>query len=472
MQLYVSNKVYIAEATKEVFRWCKDNLEFPNPEYAKKQNMGLWTGNTEPMIVLWERKGDMAILPYGCLEPFRQHFGIPRNEVKYKSKKTERQPIDYQSSISLFNYQQDVLANAPAFRSGVIIMPCGSGKTQTALEIVARYKSRVLWLTHTQDLLEQSKERALSCYGIDPATMGVISEGKVNVGTSITFATVQTMSNIDLEPYKDYWDVIIVDECHRAVGTPTKLMMFYRVVSKLYAYVKIGLTATPTRNDGLERCMFALLGPTLYTVPESAVAANTVPIKVCVISDSSYNPDPVEISKPDGTLDNNKIMQTLCHCDKRNQHIADLVTQMNNSGKTCLVLSDRVEHLRILRSLVGEEHTKQVMAKGGNMAAKAERKECIEKLKTKELRCLFATYMLAKEGLDIPTLDCVIFATPKKDRIAIIQSCGRVGRKAGGKSCGIVLDIVDEEFPTFQRYFSRRKSIYKSKKYEVYYAKS
>ena len=43
MQLYVSNKVYVAEATKEVFRWCKDNLEFPNPEFSKKQNMGLWT---------------------------------------------------------------------------------------------------------------------------------------------------------------------------------------------------------------------------------------------------------------------------------------------------------------------------------------------------------------------------------------------------------------------------------------------
>lgn len=472
MQLYVSNKVCVDEATEEVYKWCKQNLEFPNPEFSKKQNMGFWVGNIEPTIVLWERKGNTAILPYGCLESFRQHFGIPRSEIKYRRKKTHSEPIDYKSNIQLFDYQQEVLENAPAFRSGVIIMPCGSGKTQTALELVARYQSRVLWLTHTQDLLQQSKERALSCYGIDPSTMGTISEGKINVGTSITFATVQTMVNIDLDPYVDYWDVIVVDECHRAVGTPTKLMMFYKVVSKLYAYVKIGLTATPNRNDGLEKCMFALLGPVLHTVPESAVAKNTVPIKVCVISDTSYDPDPVDITKPDGTLDNNKILQTLCDCDERNQRIADLVNQMNQSGKTCLVLSDRVEHLKTLRLLVGEDNTKQILAKGGSQAAKHERKDTIEKLKNKELRCVFATYMLAKEGLDIPTLDCVVFATPKKDRIAIVQSCGRVGRKAGGKSFGIVLDIVDEKFPTFQRYFMRRRSVYKSKKYEVFYAKS
>ena len=57
MRISVSNKIYIERATKEVFEWCKKNLEFPNPEYAKKREMGKWVGDTQPTIVLWEKKG-------------------------------------------------------------------------------------------------------------------------------------------------------------------------------------------------------------------------------------------------------------------------------------------------------------------------------------------------------------------------------------------------------------------------------
>ena len=126
-------------------------------------------------------------------------------------------------------------------------MPCGSGKTQTALELVARYKGRALWITHTKELLKQSMERAKSVYGINAKDIGTITEGKIDIGEYITFATVQTLASIDLYDYRDYWEVIIVDECHKAVGTPTHLMMFYKVISQLSAYHKFGLTATPIR---------------------------------------------------------------------------------------------------------------------------------------------------------------------------------------------------------------------------------
>lgn len=45
---------------------------------------------------------------------------------------------------------------------------------------------------------------------------GTITEGKVNIGKGITFATIQTMCKLDLSRYKDFWDVIIVDECFPA----------------------------------------------------------------------------------------------------------------------------------------------------------------------------------------------------------------------------------------------------------------
>jgi superfamily II DNA or RNA helicase len=466
MYICVSNKTTVKDATPEAFEWCRKNLEFPNPEYAKKENMGLWTGNIEPIIVLWERKGNDAIIPYGATGAFMSTFNCPLE----REKRAEANPesILYDSTIELFDYQEKALEAVHCKYNGVIVMPCGAGKTQTALELVARLGRKTLWITHTQELLRQSYDRAQMCFNLPSDHYGTITAGKINVGKAITFATVQTMANIDLEPYKDYWDVIIVDECHKAVGTPTKLMMFYKVVSALSAPFKFGLTATPERNDGLERCMYALLGGKLCEVPESAVERNKVPTKVWQYESSVYNPNLSKVLRSDGTLDYVSLINDLCQNEDRNKDIAVLVNQMNQQGKSCLVLSDRVEHLEHLRKAVGEDYTDQIYSMGASQKARQARKDCLTKLRDKEIRCLFATYQLAKEGLDIPSLDCVVFATPHKDKITVVQSCGRVGRKAPGKTAGYVIDYVDTAFSIFQNYGRQRRKMYKSKKFEIF----
>lgn len=469
--LYIANKLTITNAPEELFQWCRKNLEFPNPEYAKAEQAGRWTGNIEPIIVLWEKRGNDCILPYGCLESIRWNFAFD-NII---TKKRAEYSIDYKSHIQLYDYQQLALDSVTCgvTKSGVIVMPCGSGKTQTALAIVASLGKRALWITHTHELLQQSKDRALSCFGIESSKIGTISNGKINVGEYLTFATVQTLANIDLSPYEDYWDVVIVDECHKAVGTPTKLMMFYKAVSQLNAPCKIGLTATPKRNDGLERCMYALLGPQICNIPDKAVEHNTVPIYVYQDKSkfldnklkSEY--DFVSYLNPDGTINYNRLLDFLCECKERNEHIAKWVNDINSTGCTCLVLSDRVEHLKTLRQLVGLGYTMQIFSQSGSIKAREARKDCIEQLRSKQIRCLFATYQLAKEGLDIPSLDCVVFATPKKDAITVIQSCGRVGRKSPGKQSGLVLDIVDEDVSIFEGYARKRKNFYKTKNYKI-----
>ena len=460
----ISNKIYIPHAPESVLEWCRTHLEFPNPEYEKKTRMGLWTGNVERRIVLWERKGDTAILPYGCSRDLEK--GVKNIQFTWQQKATPTERIDYKCHIQLYPYQA-AAAGAVYGASGVLVMPCGSGKTQTALSLAAQYGMRTLWVTHTHDLLNQSLERAKACYDMDEDMYGTITSGRISVGKAITFATVQTLANIDLNPYKDYWDVVIVDECHKAVGTPTKLMMFYKVVSALHAGVKLGLTATAKRNDGLERCMFALLGPKLYEVPEEAVKHNTVPINVIMKSSTAYEPNTDYVLNGDGTINYTRLVDDVCSCTVRNQEIATIVNGFNRLGKTCLVLSDRVDHLKTLRELVGTNYTMQIFSVTGSKQARQERKDCVEQLRNKNIRCLFATYQLAKEGLDIPSLDCVVFATPKKDTITVVQSCGRVGRKCSGKAEGIVVDIVDTNFPVFVNYSRIRERTYKTKKYNI-----
>lgn len=64
-------------------------------------------------------------------------------------------------------------------------------------------------------------------------------------------------------------------------------------------------------------------------------------------------------------------------------------------------------------------------------------------MRTGDKRYLFATYSLAKEGLDIPRLDRLYLATPQKDYAVVVQSVGRVARTFEGKQQPLVFDYVD-----------------------------
>ena len=77
-----------------------------------------------------------------------------------------------------------------------------------------------------------------------------------------------------------------------------------------------------------------------------------------------------------------------------------------------------------------------------------------------KMGCIFATYQLAKEGLDVPNLRYVVFATPEKDSTTVIQSVGRVSRKAIGKECGTVVDFVDS-FGMFWKWAATRRGYYR-----------
>ena len=92
---------------------------------------------------------------------------------------------------------------------------------------------KTLWITHTIDLLNQSYNRAKNNF--ESVGLGKIANGRIQIGTHITFATVQTLSKIDLQEYADEWDCIVVDECHRICGTPASAGMFYKVINKLIA---------------------------------------------------------------------------------------------------------------------------------------------------------------------------------------------------------------------------------------------
>lgn len=463
MNFILANKVIIEDPTPEMLAYCKSTLTFANPDYIKREEKGKWTGNTQREIVLYERAGNRLYIPFGeCRKVYKSFKNdITRVDVRICPLRARK----YESNINLYGYQQNAVEAVLRAKNGILVAPCGSGKTQMGLEAVARIGGKTLWLTHTTDLLTQSMNRAKQCFGLPASEYGTITAGKVNVGNTLTFATVQTASNIDLSQYRDEWDCVVVDECHKCVGSPTRMMMFYKVLSALSARYKIGLTATPYRADGLERCMFALLGGIIHEVPQSAVAGNTVPVRVKFVN-TGYTPCIDDITDGDGTLNYAKLISDITENKDRNAVIVGEIQRAAQNGGV-LVLSDRLQHLDVMEKQLCAvfPYCAARLGIASTNAEKERRARILTELNNGALNVVFATYKLAKEGLDVPNLRTVVFATPQKDKTTVIQSAGRVARRACGKEYGTVIDFSDN-FGMLRGYEKKRCGYYRKNSYD------
>lgn len=437
MQVTISNNIKIKNPSAEIISWCQAHLKLNNPEYAKKARMGFYLGNTPKFLYLYEVHGDEIILPYGTLKQIQSMIkdSIVTSDFKpYES-------IEYGQPIPLYPYQEQAVEAVKKAYYGILQSKAGSGKTQMGIALIKEYGRRTLWLTHTVDLLNQSKERAERY--MDSSLIGKITEGKVTIGKGVTFATVQTMCKLDLSQYKHMWDVIIVDECHRVAGTPTQMSMFAKVLNSLSARHKFGLSATVHRSDGMIQATFALLGDIVYTVPDEAVADKVMQVGIKPIGTG------VKISREclntDGTLNYAKLINYLCEDYTRNNIIASYI--VSEHKKSCLILSDRLEHLETLMVSLPPKMREMAVMISGKMTSKkgkAEREQALEDMRTGKKKYLFATYSLAKEGLDIPCLERLFMATPQKDYAVITQSIGRIARTYESKADPICYDFVDD----------------------------
>lgn len=437
MRVSIGATITVENPSQALNDWCEEHLVIPNPEYAKKVRMHFWVGNTPKTLSLYERRGNALILPFGILRDV-QHFlrGHPCT-----SEFPEPVEIAYGGEVPLYSYQDDAVNVVKECRYGILQSPAGSGKTQMGIALVMRYGRRALWLTHTADLLNQSKARAERY--MDKRLIGTITEGKVNIGQGITFATIQTMCRLDLAQYKDLWDVIIVDECHRVAGTPTAMTQFFKVLNSLSARHKYGLSATVHRADDMIPATYALLGHVVHTVPDEAVKDKIMQVGIKPLGTG------VKLSREclntDGTINYTKLISYLCENKERTHYIGSWIVA--EADHPCLILSDRLNHLEALMNTLPRSMREMSVMISGKMTTKkgkTEREQAIEDMRTGRKRYLFATYSLAREGLDIPCLERLFLTTPQKDYAVITQSIGRIARTSKGKEDPVVYDFVDD----------------------------
>ena len=173
-------------------------------------------------------------------------------------------------------YQQNA-ANAllgdmgPGSGYGVIVMPCGSGKTVVGMKIMERIAMRTLIVTTNVAAVRQWKAELLDKSSLTEAEIGEYSGDRKEV-RDVTICTYQVLTwrkekegpflHLDLLT-QGGWGLVIYDEVHMLPAP------IFKVTAELQAIHRLGLTATLVREDGREEEVFSLVGPKRFDVPWS-----------------------------------------------------------------------------------------------------------------------------------------------------------------------------------------------------------
>ena len=332
-------------------------------------------------------------------------------------------------------------------RGGIISVPCGWGKTIMALYLISVLKRKTIIIVHKEFLLNQWVKRIEEF--LPEARIGIIQAQKVDYqNKDIVIGMLQSISSkdYDVDTVFSEFGFTVVDECHHIAAE-----VFSRSLPKVNSYYSLGLSATPKRADGLSHVFESYLGPIVYRVNKRD--DKLVRVNMIHFNDncSGYNKDEVTAY---GKMCIPKMINNIVGNNSRNILIKSIIKKLVNDKYQTLVLSDRRDHLKELFQILSE------FATVGYYVGGMKQKD-LDISETKQV--ILGTYPMSSEGLDIPTLNAVVFTTPKS---SIEQSIGRITRK-NHEVIPIAYDIVDN-FSLFPRQSAKRLTVYKKLEYDIY----
>lgn len=469
MQIIISNIIEIKNPTKEMTSFVKKKLTYKNPDYVKRRNMGYFRYGIARDIKLYNEYCGSLYTPIGFFDELWKFHPVP---VDYTDFSVTR-PIVIESDIKLRDYQQPVIRAVREHLTGLIIAPCGLGKTSMGLQVIAELKQKTLWLTHSGELLQQAKDRAESSM---TCTTSTITEGKCDTSGDIVFATIQTVVKyIEKDGLKqDIFGMVVGDEIHRCCANPSTMQMFRQCIEFFNARYRIGLTATLHRADGLEDCIKHIIGNVIYNIEKKGsdyvciynneeilrfpLAQFQVPARVKMFTTDYAIDDKPIFSENGGTIVYASLITDIAMNKKRN---SQLLNTLNSIEGSTIVLSDRVEQLKYLCDNVYNG----VQIDGST--PKKHRQKALDDVRKGKIKYLFASYTLCKEGLDLPILSNLVMATPVKDFSIVVQSIGRIQRPYEGKKVATVYDFVDVNVGMLTGFYSKRRSTYKKNNWDI-----
>lgn len=386
-----------------------------------------------------------------------RHYGVKSFGKPHINKITSGDKIDVTFIKTLRQNQKPIVKTymkaAHDAGGGLICVPCGYGKTVIALNILAQLKRKTLIVVHKTFLMNQWKERI--DFFLKNARVGKIQGKTLDIiNKNIVIGMLQTLSMKEFPPGTfDEFGLVIYDECHHVSAE-----VFSRALPKTASMYMLGLTATPKRKDGLSKVFEWYIGDVTYSIEKrkeeevEVRCINYIPEK----NTDKYNK---EIYNFKGTVSMPQMITNICSYMPRTDYITNVIKEYAKIGRKILILSDRREHLKDFKGLLDNEKYSSGYYVGGMKQKDLKISE--------EKQILLATYSMASEGFDVPSLNTLILASPKSD---IVQASGRILRQRpeDRKFCPIIVDIIDN-FSLFSRQAIKRKRMYKRNNYNIKY---
>jgi len=403
-----------------------------------------------------------------------------------------------------YDYQVAIVDKFLAVGNGLICVPCGRGKTFMAINCAARIGKRFLIVVDKEFLLQQwSGELKALMPGI---RIGIIQENKKQINEIEKESVVETIPLLKArlralglpvggnksellarlasasqapapaatEEAKEKYDCCIAmiqtlvqrefseddfhsfgftifDECHHLGAS-----QFSRALLKVQTKKMLGLSATPTRDDGLTKVFEWFLGKPVYWEKTREADPDVVVRKILFdTNDEAYTKVPTDWQ---GETVLARLLTQVVDCEARNKVIDEVLAELvKEKNRRILVLSERKSHLERIEG--GLPKGTSVGYYIGGM------KEEVREEGARTAQVLLGTYAMASEAMNIKTLNTMLMASPRKK---IEQSTGRILRtqKDDREVDPLIIDIVDSH-DVYKGQWSKRRAYYKKCAYKI-----
>ena len=395
------------------------------PALPNRSDLVVQQDQHAPLIKVYIKTPESVKVPfyYGI-----QHGGSPFSGYSKMSTTSQfnAQLRDYQTAM-----ENNVLRVLKKNKCAILSSYVGAGKTVIAIDIACKTKLRTLVVVNRILLLEQWKKSILQftkCEKVD------ILSSKTTTTSDSDFAVVNGQNIAKIPPaVLEKYGCVILDECHTLMSSGMGLKLLHLTPKYL-----LGLSATPYREDGFHKLLEYYFGDgIIFTKLNRKHLVYTTMTKIPFATTKRY----------DGTVDFNKILDSLCHCEKRNSMIINAIGRLLERGdRCCLVLVKRISHGEILANKLCELgiDVKQMYGKTGGGGGESFTGNV-----------LITTTSKAGVGFDCPRLNTLVLAAPIKNYF--IQYLGRVMRSPEGLP--EVYDFVDDNY-ILKTHYRERVKIY------------
>lgn len=337
------------------------------------------------------------------------------------------------SGLELKEHQKAALKALEAMRDNsetiaLLYHATGTGKTTTAVLDAKRCGGRVLFIAHTQELVDQATKRFRELW--TNITVGRYCEAIKQPRAHVVCGSVQSVA-LHLDDFKnDDFDYLIVDEAHHAAAdTYQKVLAYFKPAFTL------GLTATPERAD--DKSILDIFKNTAHKLDiQTAVEiGELVPVR-CIRIHTNIDLTKVRFNSVQYNI---RDLESKIYVPERNRLIVGTWLQYVRDKRT-VVFCASVKHAQQIAALFREQGISAAAVSGG--MKQSERREFQDKFVNREIQVLCACDLL-NEGWDCPEIEVLFMARPTMSKVLYTQQLGRGMRLYSGKESLMVFDFVD-----------------------------